>query len=258
MTYLAAWLLALGAADLVRPSGALPRGRGRVVAPFVLAGVLLVAWLLTGASVGAGLFVWAGLLLVGIGWIVLSARAIATGMTTPLAGVRPRRPSGRGLRLGAVACIVAGTLLALAANGSAPAPVGAVAQWYSGLGLRSLHGVDLPRALLVVGAFAVQVGTANALVRIGLDAAGARSEPGVLRGGRLVGPLERVFILGLGLAGQMTAASIVIAAKGLLRFPELNKQGAVGQRIDAVTEYFVVGSFVSWLVALLALCLARA
>ena len=39
-------------------------------------------------------------------------------------------------------------------------------------------------------------------VRLALDGAGARSEPGVLRGGRLVGPLERLFIVGLGLAGQ--------------------------------------------------------
>mgnify|MGYP002652878805 CR=1 FL=1 len=38
---------------------------------------------------------------------------------------------------------------------------------------------------------------------------------------RLLGPLERVLILGLGLAGQVTAASLVIAAKGLIRFPEL-------------------------------------
>ena len=35
---------------------------------------------------------------------------------------------------------------------------------------------------------------------------------------------ERVFILGLGLAGQVTAAGLVIAAKGLIRFPELQAQ----------------------------------
>ena len=77
-----------------------------------------------------------------------------------------------------------------------------------------------------------------------------------LRGGRLLGPMERVLILGLGLAGQLTAAGLVIAAKGLIRFPELQSTRnetttveAVG--IDEVTEYFLVGSFVSWLVALL-------
>ena len=36
--------------------------------------------------------------------------------------------------------------------------------------------------------------------------------------------MERVFIVGLGLAGQLTAASIVVAAKGLLRWPELQSK----------------------------------
>jgi hypothetical protein len=76
------------------------------------------------------------------------------------------------------------------------------------------------------------------------------SEPEVeLKGGRLLGPMERVFILGLGLAGHLTAASIVIAAKGLLRFPELQSRREQ-VRIHQLTEYFLVGSFVSWLVAL--------
>ena len=51
-------------------------------------------------------------------------------------------------------------------------------------------------------------------------------------------------------------------AKGLIRFPELQAKrdesstvDAVG--IDEVTEYFLVGSFVSWLVALVSLALTR-
>lgn len=56
--------------------------------------------------------------------------------------------------------------------------------------------------------------------------------------------MERVFILGLGLAGQITAASIVIAAKGLIRFPELQSAkddttSVKGDGIDEVTEYFL-------------------
>ena len=64
--------------------------------------------------------------------------------------------------------------------------------------------------------------------------------------------MERVFIVGLGLAGNLIAASIVIAAKGLLRFPELQSKGEQ-VRIHRLTEYFLVGSFVSWLVALASL-----
>ena len=69
----------------------------------------------------------------------------------------------------------------------------------------------------------------------------------------MLGPLERVFILGLGMAAHVTAASIVIAAKGLLRYPELREtrenlpEGAV---VSGVSEYFLVGNFVSWLVAM--------
>ena len=78
-----------------------------------------------------------------------------------------------------------------------------------------------------------------------------------LKGGRLLGPMERVFILGLGLTGQFTAAGIVVAAKGLLRFPELQaaRDSSRGPGIHAVTEYFLVGSFASWLIALAAVAL---
>ncbi|WP_051750431.1 hypothetical protein [Phycicoccus jejuensis] len=83
-----------------------------------------------------------------------------------------------------------------------------------------------------------------------------------LRGGRLLGPMERVLIIGLGLAGQLGAAGLVIAAKGLIRFPELQskrseRESVDGVGIDEVTEYFLVGSFVSWLLALGTLVLAR-
>ena len=67
-----------------------------------------------------------------------------------------------------------------------------------------------------------------------------------LKGGRLLGPMERLLILGLGLAGQLAAATAVVAAKSIIRFPEIKGQkahenGGIG--IDEVTEYFLVGSF---------------
>jgi hypothetical protein len=64
--------------------------------------------------------------------------------------------------------------------------------------------------------------------------------------------MECLLILSLGVGGQVAAASAVVAAKGIIRFPELsaqkNRNGDVG--IDEVTEYFLVGSFTSWLLAL--------
>lgn len=172
---------------------------------------------------------------------------------------------------------LAGLLLAvvvgLAVAGQAPGADGPLGDW-----LRSWpfapDDLQVDRALLLAGLALVQLSTGNVLVRLVLAASGttnplrtgggAASEP-ALKGGRLLGPMERVVILGLGLAGEVTAASIVIAAKGLLRFPELQaarsdgdpvRPGAVRQPgIHEVTEYFLVGSFVSWLVPLASLAL---
>ena len=50
-------------------------------------------------------------------------------------------------------------------------------------------------------------------------------------------------------AQVLERVNAVVAAKGLLRFPEL-QAARKEPTIAAVTEYFLVGSFVSWLVAL--------
>lgn len=109
--------------------------------------------------------------------------------------------------------------------------------------------------------------TGNQLVRLVLGSVGAVRPAGEpqpsdrLKGGRLLGPMERLLILGLGLGGQLAAASAVVAAKSIIRFPEINAQkarenGTIG--IDDVTEYFLVGSFASWIVALGGLVLVLA
>ena len=128
--------------------------------------------------------------------------------------------------------------------------------------------VSATTVLLVAAAMLAQLSTANIVVRLVLASVGALKPAGQpqasdrLRGGRILGPMERLLILGLGLAGQPTAAGLVIAAKGLIRFPELQAQarasgvgrGAGGEPgIDEITEYFLIGSFVSWLFALAAL-----
>jgi hypothetical protein len=75
--------------------------------------------------------------------------------------------------------------------------------------------------------------------------------------------MERLLILSLGVGGQVAAASAVVAAKGIIRVPELNAQrsstdNATGVGIDEVTEYFLVGSFASWLLALGSIALVLA
>ena len=108
---------------------------------------------------------------------------------------------------------------------------GFFAAWVQGLPLAFLSDLGPERALLLLGIVLVQLSTGNVVVRLVLTVTrtvnparhgGAGDPETQLKGGRLLGPMERVVIVGLGVAGQLTAASIVIAAKGLLRFPELS------------------------------------
>ncbi|QBR91536.1 hypothetical protein [Nocardioides euryhalodurans] len=154
------------------------------------------------------------------------------------------------------------TVLLLVSGAAGPAG-GLVATWLDGTSLTVLDDYDADRAMLLLGVLLVQLSTGNVLVRLVLAAThtvnparhGTPSDPGTrLKGGRLLGPMERLFIVCLGLAGQVTAASIVVAAKGLLRFPELQSRRDQ-ERIHRLTEYFLVGSFASWLVALAGLVL---
>ena len=105
--------------------------------------------------------------------------------------------------------------------------------------------------LVLAGAVLSQISTGNIAVRLLLDAVGvpAVTNEKKLKGGRVLGPMERLFIVGLGLAGSLGAAAVVVAAKALLRYPELQRTEREEGPTD-VSEYFLVGSFASWLLAL--------
>ncbi len=66
------------------------------------------------------------------------------------------------------------------------------------------------------------------------------SRPG-LKGGRLIGPLERVLILILAFTGMFTVIAAVIAAKGVVRFPEIASDKGDGSK----AEEFLVGTLTS-------------
>lgn len=66
------------------------------------------------------------------------------------------------------------------------------------------------------------------------------------KGGRLIGPLERILVLLLTLAAAYPILAAMLAAKGIVRFPEISRDGETGAR----AEYFLVGSLVSWVIAL--------
>jgi hypothetical protein len=238
---LAVFLIAVGVADslrrLIRPLWPpLVLGLVTVVVAALLAGLWHLGDipLLVIAAAGSA------------GWVLLGARAERIG-----------EHEGAAL---AVFAITVGALILLSGWGSGVG--GLVARWSAWVGM---PGVGPNRLLMVVGVVLLQLATGNLLVRLVLGSVGAVKPAGEpqasdkLKGGRLLGPMERLLILGLGLGGQLAAATAVVAAKSIIRFPEINAQkarenGNIG--IDDVTEYFLVGSFASWIVALGGLALA--
>ena len=69
---------------------------------------------------------------------------------------------------------------------------------------------------------------------------------GSMRGGRWIGPLERILILLLASVEAPAAIAAIVAAKGVIRFPEISQDKA-GQK----AEEFLIGSFASWILAVL-------
>ncbi len=234
---------------------------------------------------------WIGLLLVGVsvtdlvfsvrparrvpglvGGVVVVLLASAAGLTSPrdlLAvlvvlgvvatwGWSVTRGLGRGPAWLPLLVIGLALTAAVVVSGAAPAGGGVLERWLEGAGLPLLAGLDVPRALLLLGVVLVQLSTGNVVVRLVLAAThtvnpareGGPGDPATrLKGGRLLGPMERLLIVVLGLAGQAAAATVVVVAKGLLRFPELSSRREQ-ERVHRLTEYFLVGSFASWMVAL--------
>lgn len=247
MSILAVFLLAVGIGDLCRrpswpPWIPLLAAPATVVAAGGLAGL--------GSRADLALLVLAGLL--AAAWIMLVARSRRYGR-------------GHGWSL---LVLLGGVVLTTLLAGAASRASGWLADWLRWSGWPALQHLPPARFLLLLGLFAVQLSTGNEFVRLVLAAIGAirpQGEPQAadqLRGGRLLGPMERIFVLGLSLAGHVTAAGLVITAKGLIRFPELSARRAdlttrgaettkiKGIGIDRVTEYFLLGSFLSWLLAM--------
>src|SRR5690606_24712250 len=122
-----------------------------------------------------------------IAWIVTSHRATERG-------TRPSVPLG---------ILVAG-LAVLAFYGTESGGEGFLGDWFRNNGLPGMRAVGSETLLLFLGAGLVQLSTGNTIVRLVLAHIGALRPVGEpqpadrLRGGRLLGPMERVFILGLG------------------------------------------------------------
>ena len=217
MTALA--LLALGLHDLLDAvlPGAWPTPRRRWLAragaavAAVLAAVLVAVLAPTGISVAVG----GGLVALGLlmGWTWL----------------HPDRP------LGVVAVAAAVGLVAVLESTLAPA------------GLRSA-----PPALTLLAVTVALTETGNRVTRAVLALAGRSADGGDeeaedpaadgLRGGRYIGPMERLLMVVLGLAQAYPVIAALMAAKGIVRFPEISADRGAGSR----AEEFLIGSLASW------------
>ena len=245
MSWLGLLLIGVGLTDLVFSLLVTMNRSARIVPECVGAAAAVLMALLADVTTGRDI---AALVLIVVA-------IVAWGQTVAL-GFRDNRPL---VPLG----VLAGSVLLVLLVSPLNDPVGGVlGDWLIETPWGLMHGMSASRALLLVGVFLVQLSTGNVIVRLVLAAGGtfnparvngrAAQEP-PLKGGRLLGPMERVFIVGMALAGQLTAASIVVAAKGLLRYPELqaaNDPADRGPGIHALTEYFLLGTFLSWMVAL--------
>jgi hypothetical protein len=249
MILLALLLAAIGTADLVR-ARARP-GLARGLAP-VIAGALVVV---------------VGVLACSVEW--WWAIATLPVLLLWLAGTSDRRSGAAGYwAVGGLGAVAAIAVLAVA---GLPVPSGGITRWYAALPYQLTADVALETVALAIGGVLFLLESSNVVVRIALRGTGAvettptgaapprrrwwggESVPvavpaafSSLKGGRIIGPLERLFLLTLALSGQFTAIAAVIAAKGIIRFPEISRDQAGGSK----AEYFLVGSFTSWTLVL--------
>src|SRR5699024_920459 len=70
-----------------------------------------------------------------------------------------------------------------------------------------------------------------------------------LKGGRVIGPLERIFIMVLTVVGAYHVVAALMAAKGIVRFPEISADATRDPEESTAgtkAEEFLVGSLASW------------
>jgi hypothetical protein len=271
---LAGVLLALiGTADVVRTRTGTDAAPRRVLTVIVV----LLLWIGVAVVAVPGLGLPVGAVATAI---VLAALWIAT--TTPVRptdarpSTTPRRVWWR--RSGSWPSVLLAVALAvLLLTVPSVDPSGFVVEWQRGSAPAFVATVPLPAIVGGVGAALFLVDSANVVVAQALPpglspdtvsqsveggpawrlfarrprgetrtaADGDGSEGTVLlQGGRMIGPIERLLLAGFSLVGAFPVVAALIAAKGIVRFPEIRRETTGYQ-----AEYFLIGSLVSWAMA---------
>ncbi|MBT1672884.1 hypothetical protein [Curtobacterium flaccumfaciens] len=267
-------LTLVGLADVVRARTGTDAAPRRVLTTTVI--VLLWAAVTTVTVLGLGLAVWSVLVAV-----VLAALWVATTVPVRSAGAPGGRDRAlpwlrRSGSWPAVLLAVAGAVLLLWAPAADAS--GFVVDWHRDAGLAFVGAVPLAALVAGIGSALFLVDSANVVVaqalpaelspdaqRTAAAAAAGRpqrfgrrrtgraadeddDQPGdrtvTLKGGRMIGPIERLLLAGFSLAGAFPVVAALIAAKGIVRFPEIRRETTGYQ-----AEYFLIGSLVSWAMA---------
>jgi hypothetical protein len=251
-------LLGFAGADIVRWSPEVVSGARTAMATLAAAVVTLVPACLSGLTARDVVLLEVGILPVVLVWLLFDqygegSRADQRQPSCKADEGRPPldvRQIGPGYQL---AWILVAVMAAFAMSGLTGAVSGALGQWYSSLPFGFVHTIDVDQFILGLSAALFVLATSNRIVRLVLQAA---STPALIKGemklsgGRILGPMERLFVAAMVVSGNLTAAAALIAAKGFLRLPEVrsntDQRGGVS---DQVTEYFLIGTFASLLIA---------
>ena len=252
-------VLLLAAASVVAGSDWVGRRLSRMaVGVRLLLGMPAVAVL--GVLIG-----WPGLHL-GVGGIVViilvAVAWLCCGLVSPawwesLLRSRRREQVGRGAskddRLEPLIRLVHAGLLLLAVGLCVVVsqPLGSrIAKMGAAVGIVVLLAVPANRVVADILAVARRSSQGSETVVAGCQlsqGSGKQGESGdSMRGGRWIGPLERILILLLASVEAPAAIAAIVAAKGVIRFPEISQDKA-GQK----AEEFLIGSFASWILAVL-------
>ncbi|MEQ8840450.1 MAG: hypothetical protein RIB98_05685 [Acidimicrobiales bacterium] len=232
MTALAIVLLSVGVGDLTHGLAGMPVSRRRaVIATGFSIATAITGTLLVGAAGGDAMATAVIAIIVSAAW-----QLVRVGFSDAM------------IQLGTIGAGVVAAVMVSTVH----LEDGADSVWRSFLDESRIHLIQREgpvTVLLVLALGVVLISTANAVVRIVLEVVIDGEAPTTrIRGGRVIGSLERLLILGFVLAGQPTTAALVVTAKSLLRYPELRAHDDVD--IHAVTEYVLIGSLVSWTLAL--------
>ena len=105
----------------------------------------------------------------------------------------------------------------------------------------------MPALIALIGAVALALSALIGwvLVRGVFKHISPPTTPGVLRGGTWIGVLERLLITGGILVGSPEVIAVVIAVKGLGRYPELRETDQ--ELRGGVAERFIIGTLTSFL-----------